>query len=307
MKTIYDIYEEYVCEDFTSNIMRMIKQDVETSSKYNFAKLVDTLSINDVLWDKVEDSDIEVLPGNDQSMYYFRALKAGKDSYGLGGGKRLPIKDRRVVIFYYKNDKIIGVYNSGRDCFYYSEDGNGRFRYIERPKEAEMYMKTADKWYVISISNNDARKIRDSRLQAQKDMIPDLDTKDRQLKHDVKGILGREKGGFDEYEAGKFFKYCDIMIREAKQRYKEIIAKNRAAKSNTDKIDALVQETLNKLTQLTVLFNKNRDKLNYNWREKLGTVMKLMYGEARAYGSGRNVSGYISGGLMTVPSFSLQL
>lgn len=296
MRTLYSIYEEYVCEAFVSNIMRMIKQDIETSTSYNFAKLVDKVYIDDVRWDKVEDSDIETLPGTDQSMWYFRALKAGKDSFGIGGGKRLPIKDHKVVIFYYRNDKIIGIYSPNWDRFYHNS--NGQFEYIERPREAESYMKTADTWYVISISNNDASKIRTSREQAQNYMIPDLDIKDRQLKHDVKGVLGREKGGFDNYRAGKFFSYCERMIEEAKRRYKEIIAKNKAAGSSTDKIDALVQETLNRLTQITVWFNKNRDKLDYSWRSKLESVMKLMYGESKAYGSGRNVYSYISGGLM---------
>ncbi len=300
MKSIFNIYEEYIFEAFASNIIRMIKQDIETTTDYNFTRFINRYqSLSNVLWDKVEDSDIETMPGTDQSMYYFRALKAGKDDFKLGNGKRMPIKDKNVIIFFYRDDRLIAFYIKDFDAFFARYRGDqGEFELINKPREAENYTKTADVWYVVSISNNDATKLKNTRLSSRVDMIPDLTADDRALKHNVKGVLGKEKGGYYYYEAGRYYRYCDDLIKKTKDRYKEIVAKNKASKSNTDEIDNSVKEVLNKLAETTIKFNKHRGDLDYSYKYKLERLMKLMYGEAQAYGSGRNISSYITGGLM---------
>lgn len=302
MKSIIECYNE-INESFNSNFARMIKQDIETSrygktQKKNFNDLQDKLNIDRIAWNKLEDSDFEKWVDVEVLLRLIRAIRAGKPDFIGANLKRVPIKDTRIVVFGYKGDMLRYVYASRYDSMTDMVNGS----YINAPKSVtDSLREDCDAWYVLMIGENDMGKLISDRSMSKAHIIPTTSKEDKLRKHDLQGVLGVSAGGIDwdkiRYgETTEYEQFCRGLIKDTKERYKKIIAQNKFKRtSSTEDIDNMVKECMDIYFKILQDSTKDKDKYTYS---EIGTVNKLIQGEAKGGGSGSHTYGYISGGLL---------
>lgn len=303
MISIFEYYNS-LNESFSSNFARMIKQDLETSgaarkNKADFKSFIDRIHISNIAWDKVEDSDFEKWDDPEVLLRLIRALKANKEDFIGAKNKRVPIKDRNIVVFGYRGDKLNYIYTSYWTGMTDMSDGS----MIDAPKTITDDLKDdCDTWYVLNIGNNETSKLKRDRGNNQANMIPSLDNFDRAHKHTRQGVLGKDAGGIDldnvlYSEMGEFTNYCKRLVDYAKDRWKKILAENQFKRTNDSKaIDDLVKKCMD--GYLAAMQEVMKNPKEYSTYGNMKTLQNIIQGEAKGYGGGKHVSAYITGGLL---------
>ena len=232
-----------------------------------------------------------------------RARRAGKDSYIGLKGKREAMSIGIVYIFGYdRDDRLRMVYSSSIDSMYtLSRSGSDPFNKIDSPRDIDSEIKECYSLYIIALNEKDSSKVRSDRYQSRTNMIPDLDDADRALKHNVPGILGKQAGGADLStwgSAGAFFKYCDKQARENIKKYKETLALNKFAATDTSAIDNMVRENLERYQEIMKRVISATSKTpGYI---SIYTLNGLINGEVKS--SKHSEGGWIQGGLLNLYS-----
>ena len=303
MKRLFEIYESLVTESFNSKLVRMFANDSLSYSK-SFSEFCKRVGLYSAQWDRIEDSDIvevkKLAKGDfDVTLRMIRACRAGKDSYIGLKGKREAMPIGIVYIFgYNEDDRLCMVYSNSIDSVYtLSRSGSDSFERIDSPRSIDTEIEKCSTLYIVALNDKDTRKVKSDRNQSRRDMIPDLDDKDRALKHNIPGILGKQAGGADLSRwgsAGAFFAYCSKKAEENMKRYRETLALNKFAAIDTSAIDKMVRENLERYQEIMkrIISASSKDSRYisiYNLNDLInGTVKSSKYSE----------NGWIQGGLL---------
>ena len=308
MKRLFEIYESLITESFKSKLVRMFANDSLSYSK-SFKDFCKRTYLDSAQWDNLEDSDIvEVVKhaaGDfDVTLRMIRARRAGKDSYIGLKGKREAMPIGIVYIFGYdRDDSLRMVYSSSIDSVYtLSRSGSDPFNKIYSPRDIDSEIKECYSLYIIALNEKDSSKVRSDRYQSRTNMIPDLDDADRALKHNVPGILGKQAGGADLStwgSAGAFFKYCGKQAKENIKKYKETLALNKFAATDTSAIDNMVRENLERYQEIMkrVISASSKKPEHYI---SIYNLNSLINGEVKS--SKHSEGGWIQGGLLNLYS-----
>ena len=248
-----------ITESFKSKLVRMFANDSLAYSK-SFRDFCKRTNLDRAQWDNIEDSDIVEIKKQaagdfDVILRMIRACRAGKDSYIGLKGKREAMPIGLVYIFGYdEDDRLRAVYNNGNDALYtLSKSGRDYFDRSDRPTSIDEEIKKCFTLYVLALNDKDSRKITQDRYNSVSGMIPSLDKDDRAAKHNVPGVLGKQKGGIDMgrwSSTGAFFSYCGRLVEKNIERYKEIIAQNKFAATDTSAVDDMVKACMERYQEV---------------------------------------------------------
>lgn len=307
MKRLFEIYEALITESFNSKLVRMFANDSLSYSK-SFSEFCKRVGLDRAQWDHIEDSDIIEIKKRaagdfDVTLRMIRARRAGKDSYIGLKGKREAMPIGIVYIFGYdEDDRLCMVYSSFGDVVYtLSRSGSSHFERVDSPRSIDMEIEKCSVLYIVALNDKDNNKVRNDRYQSRTDMVPDLDDRDRALKHNVSGILGKQAGGADISRwgsAGAFFKYCGKKAEDNMKKYKEILALNKFATVDTSEIDKMVRESLERYQNIMKrIISATSKKPGYI---SVYTLNNLINGDVKS--SKYSESGWIQGGLLNLYS-----
>lgn len=301
METIFNIYSQQINEDIASMYVRMFKQDLERIRDNKFKKIIDELYLDNILWDKVTDEDIEVLDVHDPdekelALKLFRAVRAQKDWYIGRSHRKIEVKDHSIIIFAYLDGKLKYVYSSRTDRL--KTIGRSGVANYDRPRDMEDHLRDSDTWYVLSYKNLNISGIQMKRSESVHNIVPTPDAADRKLKHNVQGELGKNKGGTNSWDGGVYTNYCKQLVNKAMDRYRKIIAQNKYKRTaDTKEIEDLVKKCLDGYTKAMNVALNNPKEYQY----KLSGLNNLIQGSVeayRTYNNGKGAAGYIVGGLL---------
>lgn len=306
MKSLLEVYrlnnsDDLITESFKSKYIRMLAQDA--SLIMPLQRFFNTIGINNVAWDQITDDDITILKTktaeeNTDLLKMYRAYKAGKSDYWSTVEKRrIDFKSKSLIMVGYYNNKLIGVF-TGRYLAY--RCSNGSLDSIEKPREQESALQACDTVYIILTEKYSTNQLKSDRSQGRSDMVPSLDNKDRQIKHNVPGVLGKSEGGVDKgaWNLGEFTGYCRFLANDAKRRWKEIIAKNKFKQTaDTKQIDELVEKTMKSYFEFMQDAMKLAATKSIN-EYSLSELTRLVVGTAKS--NRFSAYGWTEGGLLNV-------
>lgn len=308
MRGLFEIYESLITESFKSKLVRMFANDSLSYSK-SFKDFCRQTDLNKAQWNNLEDSDIVEVEKRtngdfDVTLRMIRARRAGKDSYIGLKNKREAMPIGIVYIFGYdRDDRLRMVYSSYSDSVYtLSRTSRNPFSQVNSPRSIDTEIEACETLYIVALNDKDTNKVQNDRYQSRTGMIPNLDATDRALKHNVPGILGKQAGGVNLStwtSTGAFFKYCDKQARDNMKRYKEILALNKFATTDTSTIDKMVRENLERYQEIMkrVISASSKNPEHYI---SIYNLNSLINGEVKS--SKQSESGWVQGGLLNLYS-----
>lgn len=252
-----------------------------------------------IAWDKLDKKDIEEIDNINEKDFNnvlkaARKIKAGKD-------------ERPFIIIGITRENVKCIYSPDNGAIYifiysnYRNKWTGEWRYQgEGITQSEQFimLKNCDYLLKIYIDVNNISQLKLDRREAKKGSW-ELTTLDHNSKHLQQGVLGKNKGGFDERTmhdllySDSFYGNCERMVNAAVKKWKEIIADNKFARNqDTTEVDDAVKDILTRLPQATSNIMKNPDKYNRVYPAgNIEDLLKKVYNQT-SYNRQYSLKGY---------------
>lgn len=300
MKNLFDIVVNesmMLCEAFNDPRIYQAWKSLQRY-KIQWKDLFDWGGGKNIAWDKVPESDVEEIEPSDIQKL-FKSIRRDK---------RGAADERPFVLLGFKRERLQYVYDTGTQRFgtlsYNGGEKKGQVLWHEchqgrmyMPEKTQFaYLEECD--YILKVYSDNANVsgLRSDRSSARAGSW-ELDREDHRSVHTKQGVLGKEAGGLKDYSGGKFFDMCKRLANDAVNKWKQILAENKFAKSqDTSEVDNAVQDIMNRITKACTNAMHHPDLYNLQTTGiSLENLMKKVYDQDRyVSGHGRS-SGYWAG------------